>query len=72
MTTNLKAINTSTGWAEKGQKLLVTRTVIKLDGKTPAPNVIIYYWQTDNNGYYSPSEGLDEKSKNKQQYSWLD
>lgn len=63
MPTNLKAVDTSAGWAEKGQKLLVTGTVFKLDGKTPAPNVIIYYWQTDNNGFYSASEGLDEKAK---------
>ena len=63
MPTNLKAVSTSAGWTEKGQKLLVTGTVFKLDGKTPAPNVIIYYWQTDNNGYYLPRQGLDEKAK---------
>jgi protocatechuate 3,4-dioxygenase beta subunit len=63
MPTNLKAVDTSAGWTKEGQKLLVTGTVFKLDGKTPAPNVIIYYWQTDNNGYYSPREGLDEKAK---------
>lgn len=53
----------SSGWTEKGQKLLVTGKVFKIDGKTPAPNVIIYYWQTDNNGYYSPSKGMDEKAR---------
>jgi len=63
MPTNLKAVDTSAGWTEKGQKLLVTGTVFKLDGKTPAPKVIIYYWQTDNNGYYSLREGLEEKAK---------
>lgn len=35
----------------------------KIDGKTPAPNIIIYYYQTDNNGYYSPSPNQDPKSK---------
>lgn len=63
MPTNIKAVDTSDGWTEKGKKLVVTGTAFKLDGKTPAPNVIIYYWQTDNNGYYSPREGLDEKAK---------
>lgn len=63
MPANINAVDTSAGWAEKGQKLLVTGTVFKLDGKTPAPNVIIYYWQTDNNGYYSPKKGMDEKAK---------
>jgi protocatechuate 3,4-dioxygenase beta subunit len=63
MPANLNSVDTSAGWEEKGQKLLVTGTVFKLDGKTPAPNVIIYYWQTDNNGYYSPKPGMDEKAK---------
>lgn len=63
MPTNIKSVDTSVGWAEKGQKLLVTGTVYKLDGKTPAPGVIIYYWQTDNDGYYSPKNGMAEKAK---------
>lgn len=63
MPANIKSSDTSAGWREKGQKLLITGTVFKLDGKTPAPNVIIYYWHTDNNGYYSPKIGMDEKAK---------
>jgi protocatechuate 3,4-dioxygenase, beta subunit len=63
MPTNINATDTSAGWTEKGQKLLVTGKVYKIDGKTPAPNVVIYYWQTDNNGYYSPKNGMDEKAK---------
>ncbi len=61
MPKNIKAIDTSAGWIEKGQKLLLTGTVYKLGGKIPAPNVVIYYWQTDNDGYYSPKKGMDEK-----------
>ena len=63
MPANIKSADTSEGWKEQGQKLLVTGTVYKLDGKTPAPNVIIYYWHTDNNGYYSPKKGMDERAK---------
>jgi len=63
MPANIKSVDTSVGWSEKGQRLLVTGTVFKLDGKTPAPNVIIYYWQTDNSGYYSPKNAMDEKAK---------
>jgi protocatechuate 3,4-dioxygenase, beta subunit len=37
--------------------------VFMSDGKTPAPGVILYYWHTDNNGYYSPREGMDENAK---------
>lgn len=63
MPENIKSVDTSAGWTEKGQKLLVTGTALKSDGKTPAPDVIIYYWQTDNNGYYSAKKETDEKVK---------
>ena len=63
MPKNIKSIDTSSGWNEKGQKLLITGTVYKLGGKIPAPNVIIYYWQTDSNGYYSPKDEMDEQAK---------
>ncbi|MBX9781866.1 MAG: hypothetical protein K2X48_01100 [Chitinophagaceae bacterium] len=59
----IRSVDTSAGWREKGKKLLVTGTVFKNDGKTPAPGVIIYYWQTDNNGYYSPAEGMNALAK---------
>ena len=59
----ITSIDTSAGWIEKGQKLLITGTVYKLDSKTPAKNVIIYYWQTDNKGYYSTRKGMDERAK---------
>jgi len=63
MPTTISSIDTSAGWTDKGQKLLVTGTVYEIDGKTPAPNVIIYYWQTDNNGYYSLKQGMSEEAK---------
>lgn len=63
MPKDIKSVDYSSGWTEKGQKLLVTGIVYKLDGKTPAPNVIIYYWQTDNNGHYSPKAEMDERAK---------
>ncbi|QCX39410.1 intradiol ring-cleavage dioxygenase [Aureibaculum algae] len=63
MPQNMKSVDTSSGWSEKGQKLLITGTVYRLGGKIPAPNVIIYYWQTDTDGYYSPREGMDEQAK---------
>ncbi|MEB8330524.1 intradiol ring-cleavage dioxygenase [Flavobacteriaceae bacterium KMM 6897] len=63
MPKNIATIDTSAGWSEKGQKLLITGTVYKLGGKIPAPNVIIYYWQTDADGYYSPIEGMDARAR---------
>lgn len=63
MPVNIYAIDTSEGFSGKGQKLLLKGTVFKPDGKTPAAGVILYYWQTDNNGLYSPREGMDDKAK---------
>ncbi|WP_374172574.1 intradiol ring-cleavage dioxygenase [Flavobacterium tructae] len=63
MKKEISSVDTSPGWSEKGQKLIVTGTVFQLDGKTIAPNVIIYYWQTDNDGYYTPTPGMDETIK---------
>lgn len=59
----IHSVDTSPGWNEKGQKLIVTGTVFQLDGKTPAKNIIIYYWQTDHDGYYSSKAGMDERAK---------
>ncbi len=59
----INPVDTSAGWNEKGQQLLVTGTVYKPDGKTPAPDVVIYYWQTDNNGYYSSNGENTEAAK---------
>lgn len=63
MPQQIDAVDTSEGWFEKGQRLIVNGTVFQQNGKTPAPGVIIYYWQTDNDGYYSPKPGMDEKAK---------
>ena len=56
----INPVDTSKGWFEKGQKLIVTGTVYKIDGKTPAPGVIVYYHHTDHEGYYSPGPNKPE------------
>jgi protocatechuate 3,4-dioxygenase beta subunit len=60
MPETITEVDTSAGWYEQGQKLVVTGTVFQLDGKTPAPDVIIYYHHTDHKGYYSPGDGKPE------------
>ncbi len=57
----IQACDTSAGWPEPGRKLLVTGTVFRKDGHTPAPGVIIYYWHTDDKGLYADQEGLDRR-----------
>jgi protocatechuate 3,4-dioxygenase, beta subunit len=63
MPNEISSVDTSKGWEEPGQKLLITGKLVQIDGKTPAAGVIIYYWQTDNNGYYSPGEGMSNEAK---------
>ena len=59
----IHSVDTSSAWAGDGQKLLVKGLVYKRDGKTPAPDVIVYYWQTGNDGLYTPKVGMDERAK---------
>ncbi|GAB3931791.1 dioxygenase family protein [Mucilaginibacter myungsuensis] len=58
---HIAARDTSPGWQQDGQKLLLTGTVYKPDGRTPAPNVILYYYQTNTDGRYEykPDEPLN-------------
>ena len=52
-------VDTSPGWTQDGQHLLITGTMYQRDGRTPAPGVILYYYHTDIHGYYSNRDGLD-------------
>jgi len=61
MPKHIQSIDTSAGWNQNGQKLLITGTIIKLDGITPAPNVIMYYYHTDVNGLYAEKPNLDKR-----------
>ena len=62
MPTAMAAIDTSPGWKGAGQKVLIRGKIFKPDGTTPAPGVILYYWQTNKDGLYSPQPGRPEKS----------
>ncbi|MBL7794795.1 MAG: intradiol ring-cleavage dioxygenase [Saprospiraceae bacterium] len=61
MPADINSVDTSIGWTEQKQKLVITGTVYQLDGKTPASDIIVYYYHTDDEGYYSPRAGMDEK-----------
>jgi protocatechuate 3,4-dioxygenase beta subunit len=49
----LSAVDTLPDFNEKGPKMLVTGTIFKPDGKTPAKDVILYIYHTDQTGEYS-------------------
>jgi protocatechuate 3,4-dioxygenase, beta subunit len=40
---------------EPGEPMMISGTIYKKDGRTPAPNVILYVYHTDNTGEYTPS-----------------
>ncbi len=66
MPKQLSAEDTSPSYKQKGEKILLTGTVYQIDGKTPASNIILYYYQTDINGVYSTKENEERNMpKNK-------
>lgn len=42
---------------EPGEPMIIRGTIFKKDGKTPAPDVILYVYHTDNAGIYSKAPG---------------
>lgn len=48
----ISSVDTSPGWKLKGHQLLLTGIVYHIDGHTPAPGVLLYYYQTNTDGRY--------------------
>ena len=59
MPENIPSSDTSMGWQEPGQKILVKGTMYQKDGKTPAPGILLYYYRTNANGFYASRKDLD-------------
>jgi protocatechuate 3,4-dioxygenase, beta subunit len=49
----LNTVDTLPDFNERGQKLLVTGTIYTRDGKTPAKDVILYIYHTNQEGVYA-------------------
>jgi len=49
----LTPVDTLPGFKNAEQKLKVTGTIFRPDGKTPAPDVILYIYHTDETGEYA-------------------
>lgn len=49
---SVSSTDTSPAWNLNGQKILVAGVVYQIDGKTPAADVLLYYYQTDTEGKY--------------------
>lgn len=53
----ISATDTSPGWDQTGQKILLTGIVYQDDGETPAPGVLLYYYHTNTEGKYLHKPG---------------
>lgn len=51
----LNSIDTIQGFEKKNPKIKITGTVLEKDGKTPAENIILYVYQTNQEGIYEPN-----------------
>lgn len=49
--------------SEPGERMEISGTIYKADGKTPAENVILYVYHTDAHGYYSPAPGATDVAR---------
>jgi protocatechuate 3,4-dioxygenase, beta subunit len=59
------------GIDEPGDPMEITGTIFKPDGKTPAPNVILYIYHTDAKGIYSPSPGQKHGNRHGHLRGWI-
>lgn len=56
---------------EPGEPMIIRGTIYRKDGKTPAPDVILYVYQTDNTGRYSPGTKPVTASKHGHLRGWI-
>jgi protocatechuate 3,4-dioxygenase beta subunit len=64
--------DTVPGFADGKQQLYLTGTVWHEDGKTPAPGVILYVYQTNEKGIYEPAAQATSWAKRHGQYrGWV-
>lgn len=53
---DLKSVVTLPDYNEPGTKMEISGTIYKYDGKTPAPDVVLYVYHTDQTGQYTPKK----------------
>jgi protocatechuate 3,4-dioxygenase, beta subunit len=68
----LNNVDTLPDFHEQGPRLMISGTVYQSDGKTPAKDVILYVYHTDQTGRYTPLEG-DTGAKRRHGYirGWI-
>lgn len=71
MPQNLSWQTTIAGTDEPGERLIIRGTIFKSDGKTPAPDVILYVYHTDNQGKYSPATKQTDAKRHGHLRGWM-
>jgi protocatechuate 3,4-dioxygenase, beta subunit len=56
---------------EPGEPLIISGTIYKADGKTPAPGVVLYVYHTDAKGMYSPSPNQQSAKRHGHLRGWV-
>jgi len=59
------------GAGEAGQPLEMRGVVYRSDGRTPAPDVILYVYHTDATGHYSPAPGQTQGRRHGHLRGWM-
>lgn len=63
MPEKISPIDSTKAWQEGKHPLVLTGRVFQTDGKTPAPNVVLYYWHTNDAGLYAADSQTPDKAK---------
>jgi len=71
MPTNISASTLLAPADEPGEKMIITGTIYKADGKTPASDVILYMYHTDAKGIYSPSSNQKHAQRHGHLRGWI-
>jgi protocatechuate 3,4-dioxygenase beta subunit len=56
---------------EPGEPMVISGTIYKPDGKTPAPEIILYVYHTDAQGNYSPSKNQKNARRHGHIRGWM-
>ena len=59
----LSWIDTLPDFAAPGPKMVISGIIYFSDGRTPAPNVVLYVYHTDQTGHYTPAKGQEGAGK---------
>jgi protocatechuate 3,4-dioxygenase, beta subunit len=71
MPKNLTAKTSLSPSTEKGEPLIITGTVYKKDGVTPAPDAILYFYHTDIKGEYTAAAGQTHAQRHGHLRGWI-